>query len=154
MDWNPPPDDVEHVTSYMLYFSRDAGGVNRSYYHNVMVGIDNFTIPVDTKIYDFTHMLIYTQSSLTEQTTPAVLSLFDAVASVSSLFFIDKDLDQYELGGTITWDSPLTTSPTREDSYYRVKFYDVYLAYQHHPWARSRIGDAVPRGTDTTFILP
>ena len=82
---------MSEVTHYILYFSMDANGTNRSYLDNASVGIDNITVPVDTTMWPFTHMLVYTLTSLVEQTTPAYHLIFDAYASVSDISFTDKE---------------------------------------------------------------
>ena len=65
-------------------------------------------VPVDTPtgitvgpfqpLYD--SIMIYTFSSLVEQTTPVVFAFFDADDSASSVGFVDQDLDPFQLGGT------------------------------------------------------
>ena len=74
----------------------------------------------DTALGNFTHVLVYEKSSLAEQTTPTALNLTDVISSVSSVGFVDKDLDAGELGGTVTWMAPEELS--------QVTHYVVYLA--------------------------
>lgn len=70
----------------------------RVFYYITEVGTNNITVPVDTPLSRFTHFLIYTKSSLVEQTTPFEHLIYDAWASVSSIEFTDKDMDVDELG--------------------------------------------------------
>ena len=57
-----------------------------------------------TTVMEYTHLVIYTKSSLAEQTTPTAYSYLDTMVNVSNLTFVDFDLDIQELGGNITWD--------------------------------------------------
>ncbi len=65
-------------------------------------------------------MLVYTTSTLAEQSTPAPAVLTDVISSVSSLAFADLDLDAAELGGAVTWVAAADES--------QVTGYDVYLS--------------------------
>jgi hypothetical protein len=47
--------------------------------------------------------VIYTKSSLLEQTTPMWLAISDTISVVSNVSFTDHDLDREELGHTVTW---------------------------------------------------
>ena len=66
------------------------------------------------------YIVIYTKSLLHELTTPSWFKLSDTVSSVSAIAFTDRDLDEGELGGTVTWDEPAET--------FHVTFYAVYLS--------------------------
>ena len=72
-----------------------------TYFGNTTVGTDNITVLPDTAIMDFTHFVVYTKTSLVEQTTPVAHLLYDAFASVSDITFADKDLDSSDLGGSL-----------------------------------------------------
>ncbi|CAK9114840.1 unnamed protein product [Durusdinium trenchii] len=69
-----------------------------------------------------THVAIYTLSTLVEQTTPAMLEIVNAIASVSGTSFVDKvdnvsfpdeDLDRGDLGGILEWSPPLDISQAK-----------------------------------------
>ncbi|CAJ1450014.1 unnamed protein product, partial [Effrenium voratum] len=79
----------------------------------------------DTAIQEYTHIMVYLQSSFCEQSTPQVISVLDAQASASSLAFVDKDLDDSEIGGQITWTEPTYFGPAGQN---RVLWYRLYLA--------------------------
>ena len=77
---------------------------------------ENDTIPV---IYNvtygpYTHILVYTKSSLTEQSSPSALGAKDESAYVSEVNYIGKDLDPGELGGSIRWLPPPKTDLVQE----------------------------------------
>lgn len=79
--------------------------------------VDNATfensslVPSDFDLQDYTHIMMYLQSSFSEQSTPQVIPIRDAQASVSNVAFIDKDLDGGELGGQISWSPPVAFGP-------------------------------------------
>lgn len=56
--------------------------------------------------FEYTHLVVYTRSSLAEQTTPTAYDYTDAMVNVSNLTFIDLDLDVKELGGDLTFGWP------------------------------------------------
>ncbi|CAE7906167.1 unnamed protein product [Symbiodinium microadriaticum] len=60
-------------------------------------------VPADTSLQQYTHIMFFIESSFCEQTTPQVIPVLDAKASVSSVAFVDKDLDGWEIGGSISW---------------------------------------------------
>ena len=70
------------------------------------VGTNQGAMVADSALGSYTHLVVYTKSSLAEQTTPAALSLTDVISSVSGVGFVDKDLDAGELGGVVTWTAP------------------------------------------------
>jgi hypothetical protein len=100
------PDDISQVTHYVAYLAEAANGTNRSYFDNSTVGVPNITVPVDNQLSPYTHWVIYTLTSLVEQTTPSSHEIFDGYASVYGIGFTDKDLDPAELGGKIEWFAP------------------------------------------------
>ncbi len=48
-------------------------------------------VPPETAASDFTHVVVFTRSTLVEQTTPNAGALLDTTASVSGLQFSDLD---------------------------------------------------------------
>ncbi|CAK9006046.1 unnamed protein product [Durusdinium trenchii] len=48
---------------------------------------------------------VYTRSILAEQSTPVTTALSDLAVLVSNIEMLDDDLDEFELGGSITWSS-------------------------------------------------
>ncbi len=70
------------------------------------MGTNDNMIATDTALLSYRYFCVYTQSILVEQATPASHLLFDAFSSVSAIEFTDKDQDEAEMGGTITWRMP------------------------------------------------
>ncbi|CAE7790257.1 unnamed protein product, partial [Symbiodinium sp. CCMP2456] len=105
LTWDPPTDEF-HVIRYNVYLSENAYGHGRQYLGNVSVGIYEFFIPLDTPLHNHTHLLVYSESTLAEMTTPAALELIDSIAIVENITLFDRDLDEFEVGGEITWDPP------------------------------------------------
>eukprot|EP00435_Cladocopium_sp_Y103_P053353 s1750_g17.t1 len=108
-------------------------------------GEDNVTVVPDTAIGNFTHFLVYTASSLVEQTTPVALEIFDEFASVSNISFVDLDLDLQQLGGNISWVEPSLTR--------RVEEYLIYLAEDTMGLQRSLV-DRTPQGSTAVAMPP
>ncbi|CAE7192730.1 unnamed protein product, partial [Symbiodinium sp. KB8] len=118
----------------------------REFFAKTLLGDDNITVPPETSIGNYTHFLVYTASSLAEQTTPAALELADESASVSNVTFVDLDLDATDVGGTIVWDPP--------ESRERVQDYLVYFGEDGLGWARSQLHQALPKGINMLPLLP
>jgi hypothetical protein len=121
--WQRTATDEHLVVSYEVYVSATAPGERRSVVGGVPVGTHNHFIPLDTYLVTtpslppLSHFLVYTRSSLVEQTTPAYLALEDAEVIVSNLYFPDDDLDEFEIGGNITWNTPQRTWDATNFSY-------------------------------------
>lgn len=104
----------------------------------------NITVPTETALEDFTHFVIYTASTLVEQSTPVEHLIFDATATVGGIGFIDDDLDPFEFGGNVTWQEPLDAS--------RVQDYLLYFAEDAAGANRSSVGSIVPVGTNRILL--
>ena len=153
-----PPDDVSQVTHYVVHLGSpcNASGdpaalpepqvpiCERSYYTNVSVGVESFTVPPDTLRESHTHLAVYTMSSLFEQTTPWTHLIFDADASVTDVFFQGKDLDLLDLGGVVTW-----TQPSQME---RVDTYVLYLAESAAGSAKSQIEGEIQAGVNRADV--
>eukprot|EP00929_Paragymnodinium_shiwhaense_P012941 TRINITY_DN120814_c0_g1_i1.p1 TRINITY_DN120814_c0_g1~~TRINITY_DN120814_c0_g1_i1.p1 ORF type:complete len:2619 (+),score=458.28 TRINITY_DN120814_c0_g1_i1:635-7858(+) len=140
-------DNVSDTNSTNLTFGGQYVVCSRTYYTNTTVDVLNFTVPVETAILDYTHILVYALSSLVEQTTPQIHLIFDAYASVSEIAFTDKDLDETDLGGLVTW-----TPPVDPESPERVVAYVMYYATSAEGAARSQIEVEVPYGVDNRTV--
>ncbi|CAE7241165.1 unnamed protein product, partial [Symbiodinium sp. CCMP2456] len=124
------PSNTEQVTHYIVYFADynlTNGSDIRAYFQNVSVGNDSLTVQPDTPLINFanvvprtTHVAIYTLSPLVEQSTPATHVIVDAFATVSGTLFVDKDLDEEEIGGRMAWQLPAQLE--------KVIQYNVYFA--------------------------
>ena len=97
-------------------------------------------LAADTDAASWTHIVVYTKSTLVEQTTPQAVAISDDDSSVSSAALVDADLDATQLGGSVTWTAPATTSS--------VTHYTVYLAESGAGASKSQIGGAVAVGTN------
>lgn len=140
--WDPPM-NADQVTYYRMYLAEAADGTNKTFQANYSVGTNQGFVPPNTSLAAYEHIVVYTQSSLVEQSTPVGQPLFDVVRNVSDVFFIDLDLDEAEFGGTVTWEEPALTS--------FVAFYSAYLAETDNGTGRSYIGD-VAEGTNTITL--
>jgi len=105
LTWDPPTDPL-HVVEYVIYMGENAHGKERSLLGNTTATTYEFFVPLDTLINNFTHLLVYSKSDLAEMTTPAALLIKDSIAEVDNITLYDRDLDQDEVGGEITWDPP------------------------------------------------
>jgi len=148
------PLELAQVTHYIIYFAEDSIGLNRTYFGNTSVGVENITVPTDTALLNSTHFVVYTLSSLVEQTTPIPHLIFDAFSSVTDVGYVGKDLDQDHLGGVISWTPPVA-HPTSLD---RIDGYVVYMAYSSAGGpggvGRSQINGLIPYGTNEVRIYP
>ncbi|CAK9114767.1 unnamed protein product [Durusdinium trenchii] len=165
------PEQNSQVISYVIYWASDIvnqsgtwlciatnssaddsdspgllGPCRGQLYAEVPVGTSNLTVPAETHRGTYTHFFVYARSSFVEQSSPAILEIFDLNASVSNLQFDGKDLDLYELGGVLSWDPP--------EELLRVHVYVAYLAIGDRGQNRSQIGSDVPVGTDQLDIPP
>ncbi|CAE8625182.1 unnamed protein product, partial [Polarella glacialis] len=129
--WSPPG-SVDQVTEYHLYVKEPSGG-NVSTYVSVPVGTNFAAIPAGTSVL-YSSALLYTQSSLAEQSTPVFLMLVDSDISPVNVALADKDLDAGEVGGSVTWDAPSDEA--------QVVQYAVYLARDSAGAGRSLVGYA------------
>ncbi|CAK9006050.1 unnamed protein product [Durusdinium trenchii] len=141
VSWSEPQDS-SLVANYVVYLA-DLGGDRVQAADTTEVGSTVVAMNPDTLVLNYTHVVVYTQSSLVEQSTPRAINISDSVASVSGVQFVDEDLDVLELGGEILWTKPL------DDSF--VTFYDVYLGNSSMGAFRSQLGLPVPVGTLQTF---
>jgi hypothetical protein len=66
-------------------------------------GLEDLTslIFYDAPALQFKQIVIYTKSSLVEQTFPSAFAMKDNAFSVPSITFVDKDLDWAQIGGTL-----------------------------------------------------
>ncbi len=64
--------------------------------------------------------MVYTKSTLAEQTTPAALALTDESLGVSGVSFGDLDLDANDVGGDMSWTPPVSDAG--------ITAYETYLA--------------------------
>jgi hypothetical protein len=85
-------------------------------------GNGSYLIPSFTKVQRFWSgdIVVYTKSTLVEQTTPGTLAILDRVSLASNTSFPDNDLDETELGGVLSWIEP--------DDAVEVIHYNIYLA--------------------------
>jgi hypothetical protein len=143
VSWSPPA-DIAQVLTYTIYFSEDTAGSYRKHFSSVSVGINSIDVPADYDLAGSSYVVVYSASSEDEQTTPTALLVDDASASVSSLAFVDYDLDAVDLGGDVKWDPP--------GDFSRVAFYHAYLAKSSIGASRSEIGPDTDIKVGTNLI--
>ncbi|CAJ1372391.1 unnamed protein product [Effrenium voratum] len=152
IDWIPPAEELL-VTSYVAYLAANASGAasdGRLQIAEVSY-TQHFADLAPEQQQDFeggflSHVVVFTKSSLVEQTTPTALEVNDTAASVSGIVFVDRDLDEAELGGNITWQAPLDSQ--------LVTLYSVYLSASFDAENRSQIATDVPIGTTLAQLAP
>lgn len=150
--WDPPA-DTSRVVGYTVYLARSSAG---GFYGDgrsmigfaepllsTMTGTNLLAIYPDTDRLEYEWMVVYTKSSLVEQTTPTSLRFFDTTSMAQNLSFTDNDLDFTEIGGTLYWDEPEEAS--------RVTHYLLYFAMNHSGFNRSFITN-VSVGTNELFL--
>ena len=59
-----------------------------------VVGTNQLAMVANTSLGSYTHVVVYTKSSLAEQTTPAALNFSDTSATVTDVVFVDQDLSR------------------------------------------------------------
>ena len=141
------PGEVSQVTHYIVYLAASVAGAGKwQFGSDVAVGTNQGTMAADTAVGAYTHVVVYTKSSLVEQTTPTALSLTDVISSVSGVGFVDKDLDAGELGGVVTWTAPGDVS--------QVTHYVLYLVQPTLTTkVRLQVGSDVPVGTNRLVMV-
>ncbi|CAK9089433.1 Uncharacterized protein SCF082_LOCUS42199 [Durusdinium trenchii] len=107
VNWTPP-EPLEGTKYYSIQLVWDQTFDYRSVISDVSVGERHYEIPVDTYLGTFPYMYVYTKSSLLEQTTPVGILISDTAPEITNIQFSDQDLDQYEIGGNLTWTEPLS----------------------------------------------
>jgi hypothetical protein len=150
ISWELPPAKSAQVSQLGVYLAMSPIGSGRSLLGLVDDGSYNLSLPANTARAAFLYVLIYTKSSLVEQTTPTVAEVNDTSSSVGALSLIDKDLDLAELGGYVTWSEP-------DDATYMLD-YLVYLALGAEGQGRSRLGSPMsalgPEAAQQSTLLP
>ncbi|CAJ1408191.1 unnamed protein product, partial [Effrenium voratum] len=138
------PEDISDISEYTIYMATDRLGSNRTYLGNVSAGSSTFFVEDNTPLLSFTHFLVYSRSSLVEQTTPSAVLIVDVKAAVEALGFQDLDLDAGEVGGEVSWGPP-------QSGLEQVSGYGVYLAADTEGTGRSKVSiEAV--GTHETTV--
>ncbi|CAE7717893.1 PIF1 [Symbiodinium sp. CCMP2456] len=154
ISWTEPADPAL-VAHYVVYIAEDQFGGNRSQVGSE-VPWNSFDISLlpeqpirepDVAVRsEYSQVLVYTKSTLAEQSTPISFAIVDVNASVSGGAFQEQDLDEAELGGPITWKAPADLT--------HVTHYDVYFV--EFPDAtgtnRSQLGDSVEVGTNIIHV--
>jgi uncharacterized OB-fold protein len=147
------PGDVTHVTEYLTYLSSSIEGSSRLLVNMSAVGSNLMAIDVDTPKDASSYIVVYTKSSLFEQTTPDAVAIIDTDSSVTGVEFTDVDLDANELAGSITWSSPSSVSHVTSYSVY----FTVSAAYVSGKWTgiggRSQIGSGISVNALSTNVV-
>merc|ERR1719353_1338883 len=140
------PADVSQVTFYNIYLANSSSGESRSQIGaSISEGFNEISIGVSTSLQAFAYIVVFTQSRMFEQTTPAFTNIEDTVVVAQSLAFADLDLDVGQIGGYVQW---FNSAPPAQMTHW-----DVYLSESSSGSGLSQIGNSVPVGTNQ-ILLP
>ncbi|CAE7214162.1 unnamed protein product [Symbiodinium sp. CCMP2592] len=142
LSWSDPVMTSE-IEQYLVYLAGDEVGNDRSLYANFSFGATNLSVPAETNRSGYIYWLVYTTSSLIEQTTPAELLIFDVNGTVDAPFFVGQDLNLDNLEGSLQWTPQASSAQTQN-----IQDYIIYLATSSSGDTRSQVGAAVPVGTN------
>ena len=108
-------------------------------------GTNLINIPPGTSRGDYTYFVVYTKSTLFEQTTPAFMSFTEVTDTyrVTDVLFIDDDPDPADLAGDVQW-----VPPAVNDS---ITQFNIYLAEDEGGTNRQQLA-SIPLGTNSYFI--
>jgi hypothetical protein len=98
VSWIPPESDAG-IETYETYLATDAAGSGGVLAGSLAVGTNVYAVSSDTNSTGKPHIVVYTKSTLAEQTTPAALAL-------SAVSFGDLDLDALQIGGGLSFTPP------------------------------------------------
>ena len=142
--WSPPVSLAE-TSEYVVYLATSDAGAGKSLVGDLAVGTNRLDAAADTAMGSFTHVVVYTKSSLFEQTTPEPAGLVDTVASVSNMAFTDGDLDTAELEGTLSWSHAADVT--------HVTHYVAYLSPSNPPShaGKSQIAEVAVAESETSL---
>ncbi len=122
LSFTPPGNPSSLAWGWNVYIAKDSAGSGRTLLlSSSYSGSNSLTVAADTaSAADFSHIVVYTESSLCEQTVPAATSLTGVSKSVSVASFEDLDLDANHVGGDVSW------TPPEGDA--GIEAYETYLA--------------------------
>ncbi|CAK9114765.1 unnamed protein product [Durusdinium trenchii] len=89
------------VLSYDVYLAPDTAATQRSRMGSQPVGQEALVVEPETDLFEFSYIVVFTRSALTEQTTPVGLHVSDTQATVENVSFIDLDLDFTDAWGNL-----------------------------------------------------
>ena len=85
------------MQGYNVYLATDAAGGGKAQLGATLAaGTNQLVVSAGTSSSGYSQLVVFAESSLEEQTTPAALALVDTDSSVSSVAFDDLDLDAGE----------------------------------------------------------
>ena len=120
------------------YLSDGLGGAARLQVVDDVAMGTNELMPSEMPLVNFTHLVVYTQSSLVEQTTPASFVFNDIESRVTNITFSDHDLEFDGIGGVVSWAEPFDAR--------QVTHYILYMAVDGNGTNRSYVGLAMLPG--------
>ncbi|MCD7938240.1 MAG: hypothetical protein LUG98_15390 [Tannerellaceae bacterium] len=121
LTWEPPSDE-SNITGYTIYKSDDAENKG-TLVETVESGTKELVIEKGTDYVKYFHIIA--KNALGESEKKASLAIRDNTSPVATgLRFVDEDLAYMTIGGTLTWEAPVTD----EDSENIVSGYTVYLS--------------------------
>ena len=86
VSWTPSESDAG-IETYETYLATDAAGSGEVLAGGVAVGTNVYAVLSDTDSTGKSYIMVYTKSTLAEQTTPAALALTDESLTVSAVSF-------------------------------------------------------------------
>lgn len=101
-------------------------------------------LPADTVLENASHWLVYSASSLVEQTTASVALISDKNSSVGGISFVGTDLNMDVVNGSLLWEAP--------SELYCLEHFVVYIASDPSGSGRSKLGEA-PAGQNYLEVL-
>mmetsp|Transcript_47604 Transcript_47604/g.137509 ORF Transcript_47604/g.137509 Transcript_47604/m.137509 type:complete len:705 (+) Transcript_47604:60-2174(+) len=137
------PLDTSEVTQYVVTRATSSAGAGRAPLGTASTGATSYAMSANTAAGSYTHVIVYSRSSLAEATTPVSVSIVDVAASASGVTFTDTDQDVAELGGTVSWTAPANTAD--------VVSYALYMATSAAGGSRSNGIGAYSLGLSRTL---
>jgi len=142
--WTPPA-DASLVSHYLMYIAAAGELITRFRIGiDIPVGTNVILLPPETAEGPYERVVVYTKSTLAEQTTPVAITLVDNEATVQTIVYPDEDLDAVEIAGPVIWQPPVDVT--------HVTHYSVYVGAYSSAFRTTVGGDNVPVGTNQYFI--
>ncbi|CAJ1450045.1 unnamed protein product, partial [Effrenium voratum] len=118
--------DTSQLSGYYVYLAEDATGTGRSLLGQAAAAASSLEVPDSpglsgrggrTALGSFTHVLVYTASTLAEASTPKAVSITDEYVQLGLTSFEDLDLDEGQLGGYLAFEANASSQVTRYNVY-------------------------------------
>ncbi|CAL1135154.1 unnamed protein product, partial [Cladocopium goreaui] len=127
-------DDVASTAPYVVGLQDTKSGWCRMRSAINPLGNQSVTLPADTQLLNLTHWLVYSSSSLAEQSTPATVLIEDHNATVGTISFVGTDLNMDVVNGSLVWQEPADL--------HCLETFVVYIAADAFGTGRSLLGES------------